>query len=283
MSRALVLGGGGVVGIAWETGFLEGCREEGVELSEAELVIGTSAGAITGARLLCDVSVEQAQQAALGVTGPTAAGLPTEAVAEIFRTWASMTGADPRAARQIGALAGQAQGDGSAYAALVGAGLPGWPASTELRIAAVDIETGERVVFAGDSQVSLASALGASAAVPGVFPPVAINGRRYMDGQVHSATNADLALDPAFDTVVVAAPTNEVTGRRLGVLAERCLEQECDQLRAAGKRVVQCLPRDADREAFGKGLMDGAAFASARSAGHAQGKALARSELKSLW
>ena len=53
-TRALVLGGGGVAGIAWELGLLSGWAGEGVDVREADLVVGTSAGSVVGAQLRLD-------------------------------------------------------------------------------------------------------------------------------------------------------------------------------------------------------------------------------------
>ena len=67
-------------------------------------------------------------------------------------------------------------------------------------------DNGEFVAFEKSSGVSLVDAVAASCAVPGVWPPVTINGRRYIDGGMRSAVNADLAA--GYERVVVLAPIN---------------------------------------------------------------------------
>ena len=85
-----------------------------------------------------------------------------------------------------------------------------WP-ERPLVVTAVDTETGEFTTFDRDSGVPLVSAVAASCAVPGVYPPVTIDGRRYMDGGMRSAANADLAQ--GYDRLVVLAPIRGASGR----------------------------------------------------------------------
>ena len=283
MEFGLVLGGGGMIGVGWETGVAEGCAEGGVDLTRARTMIGTSAGAILGSRLRvyglgkppADDDVDKT------LPGDIFARLAPEAAREAFTTWIGMTGPDPETARRIGELALQTDNDGEAMVARMSSGQHPWPEG-DLRICAVSTQTGQRHVFDRDSGVELGRCIAASSAVPAMFAPVSIDGVRYMDGQVHSSTSADLLADEELPLVVVLAPTCAVTADKMGALAERCLQAEVAALEAAGKRVIQVLPRAEDKESFGTSLMDATHVESAHAAGLAQGRALAAGELADL-
>ena len=111
-----------------------------------------------------------------------------------------------------------------------------------------------------------------------MFPPVTIDGRRYMDGGVHSCTCADVALEVNPELVVVIAPVTTGTAQ-FGPLADRCLEEEVAACRAAGAEVVTVLPEDAERAAFGPDLMSPTAAKAAREVGEARGRVLAAGAL----
>jgi len=107
--------------------------------------------------------------------------------------------------RRIGAVALQASvGPPEPWLAAFGRRLPvtDWPA--RLLVTAVDVHTGEAVRWTAASGVPLVAAVAASCAVPCIFPPIPVNGSRYMDGGVRSRTNADLAA--GYDRVYVLAP-----------------------------------------------------------------------------
>jgi NTE family protein len=132
-----------------------------------------------------------------------------------------------------------------------------WP-ERDLRITAVDAESGEFVVFDRDSGVSLVDAVGASCAVPGVWPPVTIDGRRYIDGGMRSPANADLAAE--YERVVVLAPVVRGGGPMPGAAGQ-----------VAGLRRAALVPPDADSiRAIGRNVLDPARRAAAARAGRAQ-------------
>lgn len=195
--KALVLGGGGVAGIAWMTGLLFGLSEHNVDLRTSELTIGTSAGATLAAQLGGEISIEDLFQRML-CASHTREMAPDPSLFESFRkarsTFSTIENRSDRI-RQIGKWALEtptvAQSD---RRAIVAERLPSqsWP-ETELQIVVVDAHSGEMVVFDRNSQVNLVDAVTASCAVPGIWPPVTIHGRRYIDGGVRSAENADLA------------------------------------------------------------------------------------------
>jgi NTE family protein len=145
---------------------------------------------------------------------------------------------------------------------------------------AVDAETGKFVVWEAGSEVGLARAVASSCSVPGVFPPITIKGRRYIDGGMRSATNADLAK--GHELVVVVA-IRLAAGD--GEMAERMrapLEAEMKVLRDDGARVELITPDAASVTAFGVNLMDARVRPAACAAGLAQGRALAAA-LKGVW
>jgi NTE family protein len=125
-----------------------------------------------------------------------------------------------------------------------------------LLIVAVDAVSGERRVFTGEDGVSLAVAVASSSAIPGLCPPVEVNGNLYMDGGVHSSTNADLIIEEHVEQVWIAMPFNAVTAPAIGGLAERMLENEVAALRAAGCEVSLQTPSAEDARRCGSNLMD---------------------------
>ena len=198
--RSLVLSGGGVAGVAWELGVLRGIEEADPVLSsmlrQADTIVGTSAGATVAAQITGNEELEALFSAQLS---DQSSELEVEVNFEDLMTRfaaqaASATGPEDFR-RRIGALAIDTPTvSESARRAVIAARLPqnSWP-SAVLRLAAVDAETGEFVVFTNDSDVDLVDAVAASCAVPGVWPPVTIRDRRYIDGGLRSRTNADLA------------------------------------------------------------------------------------------
>lgn len=199
--RALVLGGGGVTGIAWETGMLAGLAEAGIDLTSADLVVGTSAGSVVGAQILSGASLADLYAAQLtDATGEIAARMGATTMLR-FVAALLWPGDEQHARARIGRAALKARTVPEAERrAVIERRLPSaeWP-ERRLLIASVDALTGELKVFDRSSGVPLPDAVAASCAVPLVWPPITIDGRRYIDGGVRSATNADLAAgcDPA--------------------------------------------------------------------------------------
>ncbi|MGR6319607.1 patatin-like phospholipase family protein [Micromonospora soli] len=274
MTRALVLGGGGVTGVAWELGLLAGLAERGLDLTDADVVVGTSAGSVVGAQVCSGTPVRELYAAQLRAPrGEVAARL---GVGVLLRwAWAGARGRDEARAR-VGAMALAARTPSEASRrAVIEARLPvrEWPAR-RLLVTAVDAASGEFVVFEAGSGVSLVDAVGASCAVPGVWPPVTIGDRRYVDGGVRSAVNADLARDS--EAVVVLAPVSSGFGP-----APRLAAQVAG-LRSAGSRVAVVAPVAGARRAIGRNVLDPARRAGAARAGFAQAAAVA-GEVAAVW
>ena len=201
--RALVLGGGGAVGVGWQTGLLTGLFEAGVDLAGADAIVGTSAGALVGALLASGREVTDAlvSLASLGQsidTGSLAAG--DEAFLSAIRQ-ANLDTDPRRALRAIGRSANEA----STLAEDIYLGLfstldgTTWPAG--FRCTTIDTDTGDLVVWGQGSGVPLQHAVASSCAVPVLFPSVTIEGHRYMDGGLLSHLNA--AAAPPTDVLVV--------------------------------------------------------------------------------
>ncbi|WP_037568995.1 patatin-like phospholipase family protein [Phaeacidiphilus oryzae] len=290
--RALVLGGGGSAGNAWTIGIVAGLSEAGLDVTEADLIVGTSAGStaaaqITGgkpAELLAGIlSATPPQRPRAG--GPDGGGV-RPAADHMEVTAAIIAGAEDAAdmRRRMGAAALQADAgsDGSAQArwrATVAARLPrqDWPARP-LRITAVNARTGEPVVFGRDSGVDLADAVAASCANGFGVGPYAIGGERYIDGGYRRNENADLAA--GHRRVLVLSPLGGRTRHPLEWGMQ--LAAQVEELRAGGSRVETVLPDEAARRAFGDNLMDLSARRPAARAGREQGRALAE-ELGAFW
>jgi NTE family protein len=208
IERALVLGGGGPVGRAWLAGLITGLRAEGVDLGRAELLVGTSAGAVAGAQLLLGIDLVDVVNDEIRAPGPaiyTPAALARlgEAFAEITAANASPDPEQARAALGAKALAADTVTEDvfltrHMYAVLAG---KAWP--TQLRATSVSATTGKLAVWSADSGVELHKAVASSTALPGVSPAVTLNGDRYLDGGVRSMLNADLAVG-ARSVVVVS-------------------------------------------------------------------------------
>jgi NTE family protein len=246
--RALVLGGGGVAGIAWETGVLYGL---GPSALDVDLIIGTSAGSAVGAALTSGITLEEAFERQT-TPGPAAAPAPpVEKLLQLFTVFQTLPPQEAR--RKLGELALTAETmSEEKWKHIIGAGLPSheWP-DRDIAAVAVDALTGEHRVFTRESGVDLVAAVSASCAVPGVFPPVTIDGKRYMDGGIRSLTNVDLVQD--YDEILVIAPIPE-------------------PVHIAHARVIT--PDEASLAAMTTNVLDPATRVPSAHAGLAQGKAL---------
>ena len=293
--RALVLGGGGSAGNAWEIGVIAGLFEAGLDVTEADLIIGTSAGSTAAAQitsatqpteLLANI-LAAAPQPRTGPVGANRGRVPNVPVANHMEITSEIIGAAENAAdmrRRMGAAAlemdaasgssGQTQ-----WRATVTARLPSqlWP-QRPLLIVAVDAHTGEPVVFDSHSGVDLVDAVAASCANGFGVPPYSIGDNRYIDGGYRANENADLAA--GYGRVLVLSPFG---GRsRTPVDWGTHLAAQVDELRARGSRVETIFPDSDSRNAFGVNVMDPSTRPPAARAGYNQGRALAQ-QLTEFW
>jgi NTE family protein len=264
-TRALVLGGGGLAGIAWETGVLAGLAEEGIDVAAtADRVVGTSAGAAVAAQLLSGAAMAElfARQADPALQNEELAPAATS-VGELLDLWAKLVAEIPdpvELRRRIGELAlGAPTVPEVARRAVIAGRLPRheWP-ERHLTLVAVDARTGGTRLFDRHCGVGLVEAVAASCAVPGIWPPVTIGGIRYVDGGIRTSSNADLAA--GHDHVLVLAP-----------MADPALEDEVAGLRRTA-RVAVITPDEAAAETFGTNPLDPAVRTPAAHAGLAQGR-----------
>ncbi|GHK01613.1 patatin-like phospholipase family protein [Streptomyces sp. NPDC003753] len=273
---ALVLGGGGPVGGAWLTGVLAGLTEAGIDLASADVVIGTSAGAVFGSRLLSGVPAADLYERQL--SGADAVRLPVTARQTARFLWAALGSRNPQ--RSIERLAQAAlrapTGPESDVFDTVGALLGDvrdWP-ERELRIAAVDARSGQTEVFDSHSGVTLLEAVAASCAVPVVWPPVTVAGRRWMDGGSRSTANLQLAR--GYRRVLAVVPVPRAVGPHPSAA------QQAAELSDNGARVFLLSPDRAARRIMGRNMTDHTRRSAAARAGHAQASALFPS-VTDLW
>ena len=293
-SRALVLGGGGPVGIAWESGLVAGLARAGVDLGQADFTMGTSAGSFVGARLALGADAAALADPILGgaerPAGPPREGA-SRAPADLSKLMTLLGGAqdgmrNPAEARaEIGAFALAADTVSETdFIASFGQSFAGLPETTwperGFACTAVDAETGAFQLWTKDSGVGVTRAVASSCSVPGVYPPVTLNGRRYIDGGMRSATNADMAAGYNL-VVVVAVRLGAGGGGAMERLAAR-FDEEIESLKEGGATVVVITPDEPSIAAFGPNLMDFRRRAAAARAGLAQGQSHA-ADLKVLW
>ncbi|MCU1529637.1 MAG: hypothetical protein JWP75_3400 [Frondihabitans sp.] len=287
--RALVLGGGGVAGIAWHVGMLAEFLEQGIELGAADLVIGTSAGSVAASALRFDqiasayeiqVSPEAPDLPASGASAP-ALDMTTfrERIAALLEGAEDAQDARARLGAAAVAAAGESGESGdSVLVPMIEAQFPaeaGWPAAP-LGVTVVDAITGEFRVLDASSGVPLPRAVAASCSVPLVFPPVDIEGRPHIDGGMRSATNTDVT--EGYDTVLVLACGPEDPASPLGPQ----LDEAVETLRANGSSVL-VLTADADAlEAFGTNSMAATSRIPSAHAGRRQAHEVAAS-VREFW
>jgi NTE family protein len=270
----LVLGGGGVTGIAWEVGVLAGLASSDIDLSKANAVIGTSAGAFVGLAVACGYDLETL---AAAQSQPLPNEIAVAASPETISAWFSAFGAGD--AERVGAAFGQIAKANpepvsiQARRKVVEGRLvtTEWP--TTLRVTAVDADTGVLHVFDHTSGVSLVDAVAASGAVPGVWPLARIGDRSWIDGGMVSSANARLA--DGYQRVIVLAPMPTGYGEIPGVE---------DDVAAMQQEANVCLlsPDEGSILAIGPNPYDPDRRGPAAEAGRLQGRRMAPT-IQAMW
>jgi len=275
--RGLVLGGGGVTGIAWETGLLLGLQEAGVDLTSADLVVGTSAGSVVGAQVTTGCSLAELYERQLEPPHP---GQPATIGPRVLAGFAwrmvRAQGDLEEFSRRLGAWAvdraeaGRTPPLAERYDA-IRERLPvlEWPTDGRLVVTAVDVETGALRCFSGADDVPLLDAVTASCAVPGVYPPVPVDGRTYVDGGARSGSNADLAA--SCTRVVALTPVDRAVGP---------MRSAAQHL--AGLHHVVVSPDETSVAAIGRNVLDLARRAASARAGRMQAAVVAE-RISAVW
>jgi NTE family protein len=290
MSRALVLGGGGPVGIGWESGLSVGLAAEGVVWADADLIVGTSAGSVVGAQLALGMDLAGAV-ATVGAPLPVAGdGAAVAARMESLMTAlgaAATGGIDPLAARiTLGRIAVAADTVAEEDFVAVFSQVAGmaWPAG--YRCTAIDVETGELRVWDGAAGVPIERAVASSCAVPAVFPPITIHGRRYMDGGMRTALNTDIAIGHDAVIAVSCFPLSLPEGLSDPMVDAMmaAIEAEFAEVRQAGGALEVIVPGDEflDISGWGLNLMDPSRAEAAYHAGVRQA-AVEAERLRAAW
>ena len=277
-TRAVVLGGGGVAGIAWQLGVLAALLEHGIELNDADLVVGTSAGSVVGAVLRFGVlpqvlaaQVHEDDPAETAMEQGELAHFSTEQFLNMTADAARGPGGEQDARARMGKKA-IAAGSGlseESWVATIRSLLPAqaWP-SKPLQVTAVNADDGAFTVLDASSDTELARAVAASCSVPGAWPPVTINGAPFMDGGMRSATNADLAA--GFGKVLVLSCGPEAPVSPFGPTLSQALAN------LEGRADTFLIEADdTSLAAFGTNALLRSTRRPAAAAGHQQGKSVA--------
>jgi NTE family protein len=288
--RALVLGGGGSTGNAWLIGVIAGLFDARLDVTDADLIIGTSAGSTAAAQITSATPTEQlaailaaAPQQRTSPVGSDGGRVPVGTADHLERMSriiaAAEDAADMRRRMGAAALETAAASDGSGQArwrATVAARLPShrWPDRAVL-ITAVDAHTGEPVLFDRHSGVDLVDAVAASTAGG---PAYGIGAHRYIDGGYRSIENADLAAGSGRVLVLSPLGGKSRHPREWGT----DLAAQVDELRAGGSRVETVFPDSDSEHLFGANAMDPSLRPPAARAGYDRGRALA-GQLTEFW
>jgi len=287
---ALVLGAGGVLGAAWMTGALASLAGRlPCAAADVDLIVGTSAGSVMAAALRCRAPFEEMvgwqrgqatgllrESAALAAHDGPLPPLPRWRFGSVPLAWAALV-TPHRVPPWVAASAWLPHGRGqhAALRSLVTgmqvafAGLPSSWADDRTWIAAVDYDSGQRVLFGRDGapRASLPDAVVASCSIPGWYEPAVIGGRRYVDGGVRSMTSLDVLGRTDVQDVYVLAPMASTEPdhplqlhlrmeRRLRQVLTAVLIRQARALAARGKRVTVLTPGPRDLAAMGINLMD---------------------------
>jgi NTE family protein len=280
VSYALVLGGGGTVGVSWSIGVLSSVADVlGLDPAGARVTIGTSAGSVVAA-LLGDGNglkgqVEHERTAVSSGEGSWGTSFDIPLVAEIFQLWTSAPEMNADIARAIGERALRAsRKTGEEWVAVLSQRLSGctWPAM-DIRLATVHCGTGERRMWTTADGADLVRVVAASSAVPGIIPPVPIDDVPYMDGGVWSLMNSDVVMGTDVTDVLLVAP--QAGGGLLAPGARATLEREQDLLEREGFRTHVIVPSP-PYESIGANAMDAALRAPAVELGLTDGVAWAK-------
>jgi NTE family protein len=280
-----VLAGGGIAGIAWETGILRGIADESPAaarlLLDSDVLLGTSAGSAVAAQIGSGSTLEELFERQVAESSAEIdSGVAVDDIIELFLTALAepYDGALNRTRLQmqrIGAVALAAETvPEPVRRRVIAQRLPAhdWP-NRVLRLTAIDVATGELVAFDRESGVELVDAVAASCAVPGAWPPVTIGARRYMDGGVASPVNLPVAGDCGAAVVLVPSGVDAPLPFGNGPAAE---------IAAFAGATFAVFADDASLAAFGPNPLDPRCRIPAAVAGREQGRREAKAVARFL-
>ncbi len=283
--RALVLAGGGIAGIAWETGVLRGIADEAPAAArlmlDSDVLVGTSAGSAVAAQLSSGSTLEELYDRQVADSSAEIdSGVDIDTIAEIFlaalrEPYEKSLDKTRQQMQRIGAVALSTKTVSEPVRRqVIAQRLPSqdWPERV-LRLTAIDVATGELVVFDRESGVHLVDAVAASCAVPGAWPPVTIAGRRYMDGGVGSSVNLGVAGD--CDVAVVLVPSGADAPSPFG-------DGPAAEISSFAGAAFAVFADDNSLAAFGPNPLDPRCRIASAAAGRAQGRREAKAVARFL-
>jgi len=275
-NSAVVLGGGGATGIAWESGIIAGLLSTGINLANAETILGTSAGSFVGSALASGYNM--ADYYAMQLTGNHAEPhVKASAITRLLWVMAFILGGKDKnkVGRGMGNIARRHPAKISLDERLqvVQSRLVVQSFPSKLKVTAVDALTGETHLFDSQSGISLEKAVAASGAVPGVWPSISINETEWIDGGMISSTNALLVR--GHKKIVILSPLPKRNGGISGTF------EDAEKLKESAE-VVLFTPDEISKKAIGENIYDATKAKAAASAGFEQGRSAAEAVLK-IW
>jgi NTE family protein len=243
----LVIGGGGIWGIAWEIGVLKALEDSGASLKNADVVIGTSAGAIVGAQYFGDRTIDEMLREQQNPAGWLMKATKTLPKRKPKQHRSMVREAESQAERSLRLSHAAAQSrvpiPSWLYTMIIRKVLrvSDWPKSTHFLAATTDCETGRVKLWRSSDGVPIGRAVAASCCVPGVFPPIMINGRRYVDGGCGSANNFDKIIETNVGRAVCIGPFGGEHSPELGQ-ERRYLSEGIERVKQAGIEVLVITP-----------------------------------------
>jgi NTE family protein len=228
------------VGRAWEIGLADGFAGQGIDFWTADFIIGTSAGAVVGAQLALKQGFGAPPK--IAAPPPVQSDLMADLAAAMVRAAQSPNPELIRA--EIGKMALNAQtiSEEASVARSMFAPFVGQPWPNQFRATTVNARTGQLQIWDASSGAPLERAIAASTAAPGIWPPITINGERYIDGGMRSMLNADLAIGSDIVIAVSCFPLTEKAGTPFFATLNAAMLAELDAVRGSGATLMVIEP-----------------------------------------
>ena len=273
--RALVLGGGGITGIAWESGVLAALIENGMNISQIDKIFGTSAGAFVGAVLSNNQDMKSYYHYLNENKDPNE---QTKLKKEVYEMWRQAYIQGGNNQENIGRLLGEMIDQVQPVISMkerkkaIAKRLNGSKWTSQLVITAINARTGQLETINQQIGMDLIDSVAASRAVPGLWPHVTMNGKEYIDGGMVSSTNACLAKD--FKQILIIAPLTQKIGKLPNVFDDEITLSNTSD-------VYTITPDEFSKSIIGDNIYDASVIIEVGNAGYEQGKRLAK-EIKAL-